>query len=115
MVSCTLCIILTNFLGLLEDSIEEGGEDCLSPWLQSIENPWRAKAKGKRVLSVLLWLYCDDTLGNVSKKWNKHNSILFTLAGLSKKYTQLLYNIHFVATSNQVSPLEMAEVVKAAL
>ncbi|KAH9941369.1 hypothetical protein B0H21DRAFT_780213 [Amylocystis lapponica] len=31
-----------------------------------------------------MWLYCDDTSGNSSKKWNKHNSILLTLAGLPR-------------------------------
>ncbi|KAJ7697712.1 hypothetical protein B0H17DRAFT_855105, partial [Mycena rosella] len=55
--------------------------------------------------------YCDDTSGNVSKKWNKHNSILFTLAGLPRALTQMLYNIHFIATSNLSPPLEMIEAV----
>ncbi|THU88786.1 hypothetical protein K435DRAFT_635318, partial [Dendrothele bispora CBS 962.96] len=49
-------------------------------------NPWRTKAKGKRVLAFPIWLYCDDTSGNQSKKWNKHNSFLFTAAGLPRKY-----------------------------
>ncbi|THV03266.1 hypothetical protein K435DRAFT_791971 [Dendrothele bispora CBS 962.96] len=43
-------------------------------------NPWHTKAKGKRVLAFPIWLYCDDTSGNQSKKWNKHNSFLFTAA-----------------------------------
>ncbi|KAJ7761855.1 hypothetical protein B0H14DRAFT_2249662, partial [Mycena olivaceomarginata] len=55
---------------------------------------------GRRVHSAPLWIYCDDTSGNVSKKWNKHNSILFTLPGLPRALTQMLYNIHFIATSN---------------
>ncbi|KAJ7232926.1 hypothetical protein C8J57DRAFT_1250282 [Mycena rebaudengoi] len=29
-----------------------------------------------------MWLYCDDTSGNLSKKWNEHNSFLFTPAAL---------------------------------
>ncbi|KZT20338.1 hypothetical protein NEOLEDRAFT_1165089 [Neolentinus lepideus HHB14362 ss-1] len=72
-------------------------------------NRWRAVAAGKRVYSLPLWMYCDDTSRNVSKKWNKHNSILFTLAGLPRKYCQMLYNIHFIATSNIAAPLEMME------
>ncbi|KAJ3897332.1 hypothetical protein F5879DRAFT_814024, partial [Lentinula edodes] len=72
-------------------------------------NPWRKIAAGKRVIPVPIWFYCDDTSGNVSKKWNKHNSLLFTLAGLAPEKIHLLYNIHFLATSNTTSPLEMVE------
>jgi hypothetical protein len=82
------------------------------PWLHPHRNPWRAKAKGKRVLSVPLWLWCDDTSGNQSKKWNKHNSFLFTLAGLPRHQQQSAFNIHFLATSNIASPLEMLEGIK---
>ena len=56
-------------------------------------------------------MFCDDTSGNTSKKWNKHNSLLFTLAGLPHDFIHLLYNIHFLATSNIASPLEMFEVL----
>ncbi|KAJ7865746.1 hypothetical protein B0H14DRAFT_2573734 [Mycena olivaceomarginata] len=48
----------------------------------AVGNPWRESAKGSRVCSFPIWMYCDDTSGNVSKKWNKHNSFLFTPAGL---------------------------------
>ncbi|KAJ7686893.1 hypothetical protein B0H14DRAFT_2307407, partial [Mycena olivaceomarginata] len=87
----------------------------LDPWEQPTVNKWRLKAKGRCVHSVPLWTYCDDTSGNVSKKWNKHNSILFTLAGLPRALTQMLYNIHFIATSNLSPPLEMIEAVTAML
>ncbi|KAJ6628091.1 hypothetical protein B0H10DRAFT_1697176, partial [Mycena sp. CBHHK59/15] len=78
---------------------------------QPTTNLWRLKGKGHRVHSVPLWTYCDDTSGNVSKKWNKHNSVLLTLAGLPREYTQMLYNVHFIATSNISPPLEMMEAV----
>ncbi|KAJ7239146.1 hypothetical protein C8J57DRAFT_1086540 [Mycena rebaudengoi] len=87
----------------------------LEAWTQPSVNPWRIKAKGRRVHSVPLWPYCDDTSGNVSKKWNKHNSILFTLAGLPRSYTQMLYNVHYITTSNIAPPLEMMEAVAAML
>ncbi|KAL1756891.1 hypothetical protein FB107DRAFT_210543, partial [Schizophyllum commune] len=74
-------------------------------------NPLRTTARGRQVLSLPLSFYCDDTSGNVSKKWNKHNSILFTLAGLAPEQVHLLYNIHFLATSNTAPPLEMYEAV----
>lgn len=72
-------------------------------------NEWRKKAKGRQVLSFLLWLYCDDTSGNVSKRWNKHNSYLFTPAGLPRAHAQREYNVHFLCTSNLAPPLEMME------
>ncbi|KAG8953004.1 hypothetical protein FRC03_011958 [Tulasnella sp. 419] len=72
-------------------------------------NPWRTKAHGRRVLSFPIWLYCDDTSGNVSKKWNKHNSFLFTAAGLPRKHVQREYNVHFLSTSNIAPPLEMLD------
>ncbi|KAF7349031.1 hypothetical protein MVEN_01424500 [Mycena venus] len=87
----------------------------LEKWTQPSLNKWRVKGNGRRVHSVPLWKYCDDTSGNVSKKWNKHNSILFTLAGLPRELTQMIYNIHFIATSNLSPPLEMMEAVVAML
>ncbi|KAK1235606.1 hypothetical protein PQX77_001159 [Marasmius sp. AFHP31] len=82
----------------------------LSPWeYPTSGNPWRDRAKGRRVLSVPIWLYCDDTSGNVSKKWNKHNSFLFTLAGLERSESQKDYHVHFLCTSNIAGPLEMLD------
>ena len=56
-------------------------------------------------------LYSDDTSGNKSKQWNKHNCFYFTLAGLSPVHTNQEYNIHFVSTSNTATPLEISELV----
>ncbi|ESK81655.1 hypothetical protein Moror_3234 [Moniliophthora roreri MCA 2997] len=68
---------------------EQTGE--LSPWNHPCSgNPWRAHAKGRRV-------------------WNKHNSFLFTLAGLSRKHSHKEYNVHFLCTSNIAGPLEMLD------
>ncbi|KAI0272445.1 hypothetical protein BC834DRAFT_347611, partial [Gloeopeniophorella convolvens] len=36
----------------------------------SLPNPWRAKANGRRVVALPIFLYCDDTSGNMSKRWN---------------------------------------------
>ncbi|KAF8886594.1 hypothetical protein CPB84DRAFT_1749908 [Gymnopilus junonius] len=89
-----------------------------SPW--SLTDPvdgnrWRKLVKGKRVMSLPLWMYCDDTSGNVSKKWNEHNSFLFTLAGLSREQSSKEYNVHFLCTSNLAPPLEMMDGVVAQL
>ncbi|KAK7438400.1 hypothetical protein VKT23_018013 [Stygiomarasmius scandens] len=73
------------------------------------ENPWRTKAKGRRVYAFPIWLYCDDTSGNKSKKWNKHNSFLFTAAGLDRHDVHSEYHVHFLATSNIAPPLEMLD------
>ncbi|KIJ40620.1 hypothetical protein M422DRAFT_256592 [Sphaerobolus stellatus SS14] len=72
-------------------------------------NRWRKKANGCQVLTFPMWLYCDDTSGNSSKKWNKHNSFLFTAAGLPRKHVQREFNVHFLSTSNIAPPLEMLD------
>ncbi|KAJ3715764.1 hypothetical protein C8R42DRAFT_704476 [Lentinula raphanica] len=72
-------------------------------------NPWRQRANGAQVLSYPIWLYCDDTSGNTSKRWNEHNSFLFTSAGLDRSESSKEYNIHFLATSNSAPPLEMLD------
>ncbi|KZS93974.1 hypothetical protein SISNIDRAFT_387475, partial [Sistotremastrum niveocremeum HHB9708] len=84
-------------------------------WKYKDVNEWRTRAAGKRVLMAMIWLYCDDTSGNRSKKWNAHNSFLFTPANLSRDHTQKQYNVHFVCTSNLAPPLEMLEGVVAEL
>lgn len=75
----------------------------------SVGNRWRQLAQGSRVLCFPIWLYCDDTSGNVSKKWNEHNSFLFTPAGLPREHAQKEYNIHYLSTSNIAPPLEMLD------
>ncbi|KAH9811012.1 hypothetical protein DFH28DRAFT_1085197 [Melampsora americana] len=74
-------------------------------------NPWREKAQGKVICHVPLALYSDDTLGNVAKKWNKHMSIYFTLAGLPPALSNKEFNIHFLATPNCATALEMFDQV----
>ncbi|KAH9015450.1 hypothetical protein EDB85DRAFT_2156670 [Lactarius pseudohatsudake] len=72
-------------------------------------NYWRGLAHGARVVCFPIWLYCDDVSGNLSKKWNKHNSFLFSAAGLPRALIQQEYNIHFLCTSNLAPPLEMLD------
>ncbi|KAJ7764528.1 hypothetical protein DFH07DRAFT_376904 [Mycena maculata] len=82
------------------------------PWTKTNTaegNRWRKQATGHRVVAFPVWLYCDDTSGNTSKRWNKHNSFLFTAAGLPRKYVHLESNIHFLSTSNIAPPLEMLD------
>ncbi|KAJ3912042.1 hypothetical protein F5877DRAFT_85250 [Lentinula edodes] len=86
----------------------------IQPWtLTSAEhgftNHWRVLAQGHEVLNFAMWLYCNDTSGNVSKKWNKHNSFLFTAAGLPQEYAHQESNVHFLCTSNLAPLLEMLD------
>jgi hypothetical protein len=57
----------------------------------------------------MTWLYCDDTSGNTSKKWNEHNSFLMTSAGLPPEEASREYHVHFICTSNLAPPLEMLD------
>ncbi|ETW79803.1 hypothetical protein HETIRDRAFT_48824 [Heterobasidion irregulare TC 32-1] len=99
-------------------TVKEAGQGVL-PWTHtqdpSLGNDWRVKSKGHRVEAMMMWLYCDDTSGNLSKKWNKHNSFLWTPAGLPRDMAQKQYNVHFLATSNIAPPLEMLDGVAADL
>ncbi|TEB36454.1 hypothetical protein FA13DRAFT_1600926, partial [Coprinellus micaceus] len=85
----------------------------VEPWPERYStkdgNPWRVKSGGAPVVALPLWMYCDDTSGNKSKKWNKHNSWLFTLAGLPRREVMKESNVHFLATSNLAPPLEMLD------
>ena len=78
-------------------------------------NKWRKRAAGRKVLAFPIWLYCDDTSENMSKKWNKHNSWLFTAAGLPRALAHQEANVHFLATSNIAPPLEMLHGIVAQL
>ncbi|KAH8913599.1 hypothetical protein BT69DRAFT_1344369 [Atractiella rhizophila] len=69
----------------------------------------RAAHQGKRVVTVPVILYADDSSGNRSKKWNKHLSFYATLAGLPNKLQQQEYFFNFLGTSNVASALELLE------
>ncbi|KAH8926419.1 hypothetical protein BT69DRAFT_1215259 [Atractiella rhizophila] len=70
----------------------------------------RQSCKGRRVVTVPIVLYADDTSGNRSKKWNKHQSFLMTLAeGLPNKLQQQEFCIQFLGTTNVGSVLELLE------
>lgn len=90
----------------------------ICPWRLTnsiLSNRWRALAKGHRVVTFMIWLYCGDTSGNLSKKWNKHNSFLFTPAGLPRHMVHRQSNIHFLSTSNLAPPLEMLDGIASQL
>ncbi|KAG2354321.1 hypothetical protein BDR07DRAFT_1548776 [Suillus spraguei] len=82
---------------------------CIKLWVEPMMNPWRLKANGHRVVAYPVLLYCDDTSGNRSKKWNEHNTFLMNAAGLPREHMQREYNLSFICTSNIAPPLEMLE------
>ncbi|KAI5829413.1 hypothetical protein K523DRAFT_385050 [Schizophyllum commune Tattone D] len=83
--------------------------DHLCAWAREPINPWRRRACGARCVSYRSWLYCDDTSGNRSKKWNEHNSYLMVAAGLDGEHAHRESNVHFLCTSNAAPPLEMLD------
>ncbi|KAJ7290654.1 hypothetical protein C8J57DRAFT_1213292 [Mycena rebaudengoi] len=92
--------------------IVDSATNVSAPWTLTdpkAGNRWRSRAEGTCVATFPLWMYCDDTSGNVSKKWNEHNSVLMTPAGLPREASQKEYNIHFLSTSNIAPPLEMLD------
>ena len=55
-----------------------------------------------------LILFSDDTSGNKSKKWHKFESYYLLIAGLPRHMNAQLEHIHFINTSDKVSPLELS-------
>ncbi|KAF8150578.1 hypothetical protein B0H34DRAFT_801520 [Crassisporium funariophilum] len=81
--ACSRLITMYHHHQLPDPKVIIGAKDStggVTAWSRPVENEWRLRSNGHRVLALPLWLYCDDTSGNQSKKWNKHNSFLFTLA-----------------------------------
>ncbi|KAA1106853.1 hypothetical protein PGTUg99_020771 [Puccinia graminis f. sp. tritici] len=73
-----------------------------------LPNPWKDHAKGKMIRHMPITLYCDDTSGNQSKRWNKHVSFYFTLSGLPPSMSNQQYNCHYLTTSNKANAMELA-------
>lgn len=84
-----------------------------SPWPSELSDKngsrWRQKSGGKPVYAVPLRCYCGDASGNKPKKWNKHNSWLFTLAALPRREASGDSNVRFLCVSNLAPPLEMLD------
>jgi hypothetical protein len=81
----------------------------------ALPNSWRTKATGRIVRNVPINLYCNNTSGNKSKKWNKHISYYFTLSGLPPKISNQQFNCHFLCTSNIAGTLELGEMAVSQL
>ncbi|KAG0144056.1 hypothetical protein CROQUDRAFT_34831, partial [Cronartium quercuum f. sp. fusiforme G11] len=64
-------------------------------------------AKGMEIHNASLTFYSNNTLDNVSKKFNKHMCIYCTLSGLPSNLMDQEFNAHLLACSNIASALEM--------
>lgn len=109
---CLLMSAYWTFIIITHLGVKDAADKGLIPWSFTdprTGNRWRRQAKGHHVRAFPIWLYCDDTSGNLSKKWNKHNSFLFTPAGLPRSLVHQEENIHFLSTSNIAPPLEMLD------
>ncbi|OAV99967.1 hypothetical protein PTTG_25122 [Puccinia triticina 1-1 BBBD Race 1] len=84
-------------------------KECNDTRVRTMPNPWRAKAGNRVIQHLPISLYSNDTSGNLSKKWNKHISYYFNLAGLPPKLTNQHFHCHFLCTSNSAGTLELAE------
>ena len=78
-------------------------------------HPMQSRAQGMPVVCLPLFLFCDDTSGNRTKKWNAFDMWYLLLGGLSKEDNAQLKNIHFLTCSNRVSALELAKPLVADL
>ncbi|KAI9087741.1 hypothetical protein DFS34DRAFT_679051 [Phlyctochytrium arcticum] len=72
-------------------------------------HPLKARAGGHRVIMVPIILFCDDSAGTSSKKWNPFYNWYIQLGGLPFELSQRDFHTHFLATSNKASALEMAD------
>lgn len=83
---------------------EDGGRFPFTQEFADIfANPLETKAEGRRVVMAPVILFCDDTSGNRSKKWNKHESCFLTLPGLPFREQQLEFNVNFLCCSKDVA------------
>ncbi|KAH7881681.1 hypothetical protein F5I97DRAFT_1833534 [Phlebopus sp. FC_14] len=67
---------------------------CLMDLVQG--NHWRLWSQGHCVLTFMMWWYYNNTSDNLSKKWNKHNSFIFTAAGLPHVMAQKESNLECI-------------------
>ncbi|KAK6988340.1 hypothetical protein R3P38DRAFT_3228904 [Favolaschia claudopus] len=76
-----------------------------------VGNAWRVRAQGSRVLAFPIWLYCDDTSGNLSKKWNEHFPVhaSWALARASREGIQHTLPMHLKYCVGVLDKLENSE------
>ncbi|KAI9092383.1 hypothetical protein DFS34DRAFT_575283 [Phlyctochytrium arcticum] len=96
---------------------EEEEEYTVTPLSQSAldeilqPHPLKVRANGHRVIMAPVDLFCDDSAGTDSKKWNPFYNWEMRLGGLRSSEGFRDFHTHFLATSNRASALEMAKAI----
>ncbi|KAI9103867.1 hypothetical protein DFS34DRAFT_668125 [Phlyctochytrium arcticum] len=93
---------------------EENGFISISQvdWHQILQqHPLKERANGHRVIMCPIILFCDDSAGTSSKKWNPFYNWYMQLGGLPFTQSQRDFHTLSLGTSNKASALEMAKAV----
>ncbi|KAI9104014.1 hypothetical protein DFS34DRAFT_590427 [Phlyctochytrium arcticum] len=96
---------------------EEEEEYTVTPLSQSAldeilqPHPLKVRANGHRVILAPVDLFCDDSAGTDSKKWNPFYNWEMRLGGLRSSEGFRDFHTHCLATSNRASALEMAKAI----
>ena len=71
--------------------------------------------QGWPVYAILVIIFNDDVLGNVSKQWNKHYCVYSLNGALPREMVDEESNVQFVATSPSVSAMELMQGIRESL
>ena len=71
----------------------------------------KAKASGRRVINVGLYLFSDETSGSKTKQWNNHESISYRIMNLPFELSQSEDRVRYLCVSKEVPAMDMLEAV----
>jgi len=78
-------------------------------------HPLREIAGDRLVYSVPIIVFIDDVSGNKSKQWNKHFLCYMSNGSLPREKLDQEFDVRFVTTSPNASPLEIMQGVCKAI
>lgn len=67
------------------------------------------------IIPVPIIRFMDDSLGNISKQWNKHHVVYISSALLPQEQVEKRSNIHFITSSPHATPMELTKGVQECL
>lgn len=67
------------------------------------------------VYGVPLIVFMDDVSGNSTKQWNKHFVVYMSNGALPREMIDKEFNVRFVSTSAEATPMEMMAAVRASI
>jgi hypothetical protein len=83
--------------------------DASMHFASTMPHPIRILAHGRPVYSIPIIVFINDVSANVSKLWNKHYVCYMSNAALPRRKIDQEYNVCFVTSSPNVSPLEIMQ------